>query len=47
VVAADEITARRVWVIAAARGEAGELHRDTDGVVHHVTYRPAQARRLQ
>jgi hypothetical protein len=34
-------------VIVAARGEVGELQRDADGVVHHITYRPARARRLQ
>ena len=47
VVAADEIAGRRARVIAAARGEVGELHGDADGVVHHVTDRPARARRLQ
>src|SRR6185437_8890915 len=47
VVAADEIAGRRARVIAAARGEVGELQRDADGVVHHVTDRPARAWRLQ
>jgi hypothetical protein len=47
VIAADEIARRRAQVIAAARGEVGELQRDADGVVHHVADRPARARRLQ
>ena len=47
VVAADEIAGRRAGVIAAARGEVGELERDADRVVHHVAYRPSLAGRGQ
>ena len=42
-----EVAARRMRVVAAARGEIGELQRDADRVVHHVAHRPARARRLQ